>query len=133
MIVEKFITREIHLGNGSELYEEMIYLLLRRSIKELFTSFGHITHVLRKSTEIKIKNPQKLINNVVAHYRLSEVQKENILIAYRAEPEYDKYGIANAVTQAAQKEETWEKSIELERIGGRLITLPIEEFKSFDG
>jgi len=38
-------------------------------------------------------------------------------MAFGAEPEYDKYGIANAITQAAQKEETWEKSIELEKNG----------------
>jgi len=64
---------------------------------------------------------------------LSESQKENILIAFGAEPECDKFGIANAVTLAAQKEETWEKSVELERIGGNLISLPIGEFKSLDG
>jgi hypothetical protein len=73
-----------------------------------------------------------VINNLVEHYRLSEEQKENILIAFGMEPEYDKYGIANAVTRAAQNEENWEKSLELERIGGRLITLSREEFKNWD-
>jgi len=133
MIIEEFVTREIHLGNADELYDEMIYLSLRRSIRELFSRFGEIVLLLRESTEVKIKNPQKVINNVVDQYKLSEAQKENILMAFGAEPEYDKYGIANAITQAAQKEETWEKSIELERIGGNLISLPIEEFKSLDG
>lgn len=88
---------------------------------------------MRESTEFKIRNPQKVINNIVEEYRLSESQKENILIAFGAEPEYNKYGIANAISQAAQKEEIREKSIELERIGGRLVALPIEEFKSLDG
>jgi len=133
MIIEEFVTREIHLGNANELYDEMIYLSLRRSIRELFSRFGEIVLLLRESTEVKIKNPQKVLNNVVEQYKLSEAQKENILMAFGAEPEYDKYGIANAVTRAAQKEESWEKSIELERIGGNLISLPIEEFKSLDG
>jgi len=39
---------------------------------------------------------------------------------------------STAITLAAQKEETWEKSVELERIGGSLISLPFEEFKSLD-
>jgi len=133
MIVEEFVTREIHLGNADELYDEMIYLSLRKSIQELFSRFGEITQSLRVATEIKIKSAQKVINNVVENYRLSEVQKENILMAFGAEPEYDKYGIANAITLAAKKEESWEKSIELERVGGNLIALPIEEFKSLDG
>jgi len=41
--------------------------------------------------------------------------------------------ITNAITLAAKKEETWEKSVELEKLGGHLISLPIEEFKSLDG
>jgi hypothetical protein len=133
MIIEELITRQVHLGNGDELLDEMIYLSLRRSIRELFGRFGDIVNLLRESTEAKIRNPQKLIQNVVEQYRLSDAQKANILMAFGAEPEYDKYGIANAVTLAAQKEETWEKSVELERIGGNLISLPIEEFKSLDG
>lgn len=39
-------------------------------------------------------------NNVVEHYRLSEEQKGNTLMAFGAEPEADQYGIANAVTRA---------------------------------
>ena len=132
MIVEEFVTREVHLGYGDELYDEMIYLSLRRSIRELFSRFGEIIQALRESTEVKIKNPQKVINNVVEQYKLSEAQKENILMAFGAEPEYDKYGITNAISLAAQKEETWEKSVELERIGGKLISLPIEHFKTLD-
>jgi Ribonuclease G/E len=112
--------------------DEMIYLSIRRSIRELFSHFGELIQTLRDTTEIKVNNPQKVINNVVEHYRLREAQKENILIAFGAEPEYDKYGIANAITRAAQGEENWEKSLELERIGGKLIVLPIEEFKNFD-
>jgi len=132
MIVEEFVTREVHLGNGDKLYDEMIYLSLRRSIRELFSRFGEIIQALRESTEVKIKNPQKVINNVVEQYKLSESQKENILMAFGAEPEYDKYGITNAISLAAQQEDTWEKSVELERVGGNLISLSVEGFKSLD-
>ena len=132
MIVEELVTREIHIGNGDEISDEIVYLSLRRSIRELFSRFGEIVLLLRESTEAKIRNPQKVIQNVVDQYKLSEAQKANILMAFGAEPEYDKYGIANALTLAAQKEETWEKSVEMERIGGRLITLPVEDFKALD-
>jgi hypothetical protein len=53
-------------------------------------------------------------------------------MAFGAEPENDKYGIANAITRAAQMEENWEKSIELERLGGKLIALSNQEFKDLD-
>jgi len=132
MIVEEMVTREIHIGNGDEIYDEIIYLSIRRSIRELFGRFGEIIQVLRESSEIKVKNPQKLIHNVVEHCRLSETQRDNILMAFGAEPEYDQYGIANAVTLAAQREETWEKAVEMEKLGGRLVALPMEEFKALD-
>lgn len=132
MIVEELVTREIHIGNGDEISDEIVYLSLRRSIRELFNRFGEIVLLLRESTETKIRNPQKVIQNVVDQYKLSETQKANILMAFGAEPEYDQYGIANAVTQAAQKEETWEKSVELEKLGGKLVALPMEEFKAMD-
>lgn len=135
MVIEEFATRQIHLGNGdngNDEADEMIYLSIRRSIKELFGRFGEIVEALREKTEIKINNPQRVINNVVEYYRLSESQKENILMAFGGEPEYDQYGIANAITRAAQREESWEKALELERIGGKIITLPISEFKNLD-
>jgi hypothetical protein len=53
-------------------------------------------------------------------------------MSFGAEPEYDRYGVANAVTLAAQREESWEKSIELEKVGGNIISLPAEDFRSFD-
>ncbi len=132
LIIEEMVTREIHIGNGDEAFDEIIYLSLRRSIRELFSKFGEIIQALRESSEIKVKNPQKLISNVVEHYRLSDAQRDNILMAFGAEPEYDKYGIANALTLAAQKETAWEKSVEMERIAGHLIALPVEEFKAMD-
>jgi hypothetical protein len=132
MIVEEFVTREVHLGNGDTFSDEMTYLSIRRSIRELFSKFGEIIQTLRDSTEMKIRNVQKVINNVVKQYKLSEGQRENILMAFGAEPDHDKYGIANAVTLAAQREESWERSVELERVGGNIISLPIEQFRSLD-
>jgi len=54
------------------------------------------------------------------------------LITFGAEPEHDKYGIANVVTRAAKSEENWEKGLELERVGGKFITLPREKFRKWD-
>ena len=130
MVLEDFVTKKIHLGNV--VFDEEIYLSIRRSIRELFKRFGEIVQTLRENTEIKIKSPQKVINNLVEHYHLSEKQKENILIAFGAEPENDKYSIANAVTRAAQAETDWEKVIELEKIGGKIISLSAKEFKKWD-
>ena len=132
MVIEELKTRQVHLGNGEGGTDEDVYLSIRRSVRELFGQFGEIIETLRETTEIKVRNPQRVINNVVDRYRLSENQKENILMAFGSEPELDQFGIANAVTRAAQREPSWEKSLELEKLGGRLITLSSQEFKSLD-
>ena len=132
MVIEEAMTRQVHLGNGDDGFDDMVYLSIRRSIRELFSRFGEIVLTLREATEIKVRNPQRVIHNLVEHYRLSETQKENILIAFGAEPEADKYGIANAVTRAAQREESWERNLELERIGGKLLTLSEERLRDWD-
>jgi len=132
MVIEELMTRQIHLGNGDNGFDEEVYISIRRSIRDLFSRFGEIVLALRETTEIKVRNPQKVINNLVEHYRLSEEQKGNILMAFGAEPEADQYGIANAVTRAAQREESWERSLELERIGGRLISIGRNEFRNWD-
>ena len=110
MVIEELMTRQIHLGNGENGFDGEVYLSIRRSIRELFSRFGEIVLALRETTEIKVRNPQKVINNVVEHYRLSEEQKGNIFMAFGAEPEADQYGIANAVARASQREESWEKA-----------------------
>jgi hypothetical protein len=90
----------VHLGNGNGNghgngeTDEMIYLSIRRSIRELFGRFGEIIQALSDNTEIKVRNIQAVINNLVEHYCPSEIQKSNILMVFGAEPEHDKYGIA---------------------------------------
>ena len=53
-------------------------------------------------------------------------------MAFGAEPEQDQYGIANAVTRAAQYEENWEKALEMERIGGKIVTFLSDDFKELE-
>jgi hypothetical protein len=36
MVIEEFKKRQIHLGNGYSEIDDMVYLSIRRSIRELF-------------------------------------------------------------------------------------------------
>nr|WP_230406578.1 DUF945 domain-containing protein [Candidatus Scalindua japonica] len=61
MVIEEFKTRQVHLGNGDDGSDAMVYLSIRKSINELFGRFGDIIQSLRETTEIKINSPQKSI------------------------------------------------------------------------
>jgi len=132
MVIEDLKTRQIHLGNGDTFFDNQVYLSIRQSIRELFGQFGDIIQNLRDTSEIKVNNPRTVIRNVVEHYQLSEVQKENILMAFGSDPEHDKLGIADAVTRAAQKEKRFEDRIDMEKLGGKVISLPNDQFRRFD-
>lgn len=57
MVIEKLLIRQIHLGDGNNEFDEMIYHSIWRSIRKLFGRFGEIIQILRETTEIKVKNP----------------------------------------------------------------------------
>ena len=123
-ILEQFSTRQIHLGsNGDELQDDIIYLNIRRAIRETFDRFGEIVNLVRDSAVIGLPDIKVAVNNVVKQYRLTESQRENILMAYAVEPMETKWGLVNAITRAAKQEENFERTIEMERLGGRIIQL----------
>lgn len=139
MVLEKLASRQVHLGNGNnehytdtELLDDQVYLSIRQSIRETFNQFGRIVIMLRESTEITISNPSQIINNVVREYRMTEEQKEQILMSFGMEKDKTKYGIANAVTNAAQSQSNFERVIEMERIGGRIIEMDNQKFKQLE-
>ncbi len=132
MVVEQFVSKQVHLGTNNGANDSAVYISIRQSIQNLFNQFGEIVQSIRLTTEVRVKKPVDVIHNVVSHYHLTEEQKGAILIAFGAEPDADQYGIANAVTRAAHVEENWEKSLELERLGGNLLALPMKDFQAFD-
>jgi len=132
MVIEDIKTRQVHLGNGDEVGDRLVYAQIAQSIEELFSRFGEVVERLRNGSDINIGNPSRVINNVVKQFGLSDKQKENILMAFGAEPDQSQYGIANAVTRAAHSEENFEAGLDLEKLGGRIITMNPRSFLTLD-
>ena len=132
MVMESLATRKIHLGSGAvDMEDDMAFLGIRRAIRGLFQQFGEIVNQLRDSTEVMVKEPNLVINNMVREYGLSEKQKENILMSFGVESDKTQYGIANAITRAAKSEENFETGLDMERLGGRLVEMPPGVFQEF--
>lgn len=129
MVMENLATRRVHLGSGAvDVEDDMIFLDIRRAIRGLFQQFGDIVNQLRDSTEVTLREPNLVINNVVREYGLSEKQKENVLMSFGMEPDRTQYGVANAITRAAQMEEKFESGLDLEKLGGRLVEMTPDNF-----
>lgn len=129
MVMESLATRRIHLGSGgTSLDDDKVFLDIRASIRGIFEQFGTVVDQLKNTTDVMVKDPTLTINNVIREYGLSEQQKENILVSFGAEKDKTQYGIANAVTRAAQDEENFEGGLELEKLGGKLVEMKPEAF-----
>jgi len=125
-------TRQIHLGKwGGEEENREVFLQIRDSIRNTFDRFGEIVRTIKDSTENTVSNPSRVIENVVSEYKLSDDQRDRILMNFGQEKDNSQYGIANAVARTAQEEKKFEKGFELEKLGGHLITMPMPEFRKF--
>jgi len=73
----------------------------------------------------EITKPQLAVDNIIKHFDLPQKKKEDILNQFFKEDD-TQWGLAMAVTRIAHNEKDYEKAIELEHIGSRILELPIE-------
>lgn len=75
------------------------------------------------------KKKTELIEQVQTRYGFSDIETENILESLMHEADYTKYGLANAVTASAQKVEVYDRRVEMERAGHKIIELPKSDWE----
>jgi len=121
LVIEQQAVKAYHMGSGTLSDDANLYNALQQAVKGLFESFGEIAKKIEQSGNFQIPDAGVFLNNLVREYKLSEAQKDNLFIAFGAESELSLYGMVNAVTNAAQKEEKAENRYELEKLGGQLL------------
>ena len=131
----------VHLGSAQELgiyspetlalESQTIFSQAQDIISGTFDDevFNTWVEALRKTTEVEIEKPVEAIDNVVEHFKISEIAKENLLNHFIRENDNTMYGLVQAVTRSAQDEESYEKQIKLEKIGGTISDMPITRFE----
>lgn len=70
--------------------------------------------------ERKVKEPERVIENIVNHERLPVSLTERVVNSYLEEPEPTEYGVLNAFTRTARNL-NFEDRVELERLAGNLL------------
>lgn len=61
---------------------------------------------------------------------LSEDEKGTLLLHFAQGGDFSKYGLINAITRTAADVESYDRAVELERMGGEVIELPPSDFRS---
>jgi hypothetical protein len=75
-------------------------------------------------------NIEGAVQTVANKYLFTEDERSSVLQHLIRVSDYTKYGMANAVTRAAQDLESYDRATHFEKIGGEVIVLPQNEWSS---
>jgi Domain of unknown function (DUF932) len=97
--------------------------LIRGALSEAV--FGKIVDGLREAAGIRIVgDPVKSVEHLQTRFNLTNDEKGSVLRALVEGGDLSMWGLANAVTSLAADAPMYDRSTELESIGGQVLTLP---------
>jgi hypothetical protein len=70
------------------------------------------------------KEVKEVVEVVSDKFEMVEAEKDALLLHFMQGGDFSKYGLINAVTRAAEDVPSYDRAVELERLGGRIIELP---------
>ena len=74
--------------------------------------------------------PQDAVEIVAKRFDLREGEQDNVLTHLAKGGDLSLWGLANAVTRSAEDCESYDRAIELERVGGMVVELPQNLFNN---
>tara|TARA_Y100000310_G_scaffold28395_1_gene27034 strand:- start:7027 stop:8100 length:1074 start_codon:yes stop_codon:yes gene_type:complete len=73
-------------------------------------------------------NVEETVERVTKRFQLSETEGTSVLEHLIRDGDYSKWGVANAVTRTAEDVESYDRTTELEKLGGDVIDLRLNEW-----
>lgn len=87
---------------------------------------------LRKTQEQVLAEKPKEVEEVVevtaSRFNFNDEEKGALLLHFAQGGDFSKYGLINAVTRTAEDVQSYDRAVELERLGGQIIELPKSDF-----
>lgn len=87
---------------------------------------------LRKTQTEKLADKPKEVEEVVEvasrRFEFSDDEKGSLLMHFAQGGDFSKYGLINAVTRTAEDSESYDRAVELERLGGQIIEMAPTSF-----
>lgn len=141
MIMNDFGIRRHHVGrhhdeveNFSEFYsdatrkadDKALWLKVQDTVRATLNEvhFRTIVNSFKEASKREFTGkPVQVLDNISARYLLSENEQASVLSHLISGGSLTQYNLANAVTRAAQDVESYDRSTDLEVIGGKIITL----------
>jgi Domain of unknown function (DUF932) len=91
--------------------------------------FGQLVDKLRVAAgEPLDAKPSAIVEVVGRRFGLTETEQDGVLQQLALGADWTRYGVVNAVTRIAEDSATYDRAVELERIGGEVLDLPVSAF-----
>jgi hypothetical protein len=91
--------------------------------------FGQLVDKLRVAAgEPLDAKPSEIVEVVARRFGLTEAEQDGVLHQLALGADWTRYGVVNAVTRIAEDSATYDRAVELERIGGEVLDLPASAF-----
>ncbi len=87
---------------------------------------------LRDATREKIVDVPKIVEVTKRLYSFTDKEEEDIKARIYGSSDYSKYGLSAAVTNLANDLENYDRSIDLQRIGGKIIDIPSKTWETWN-
>lgn len=135
------VGRRIEVDSAAELYadetlqadDRAFWLKFRDVFRASLVDvarFERIVEGYRVAVGVKVEDPVKTVELTAKQYKLVETEQAGILRHLIEGGDLSQWGLANAITRAAQDVESYDRSTELEELGGQVICLPKSSFKT---
>ncbi len=86
--------------------------------------FDHIVNTMREGTERRVEgDPVKVVESVSKAFALTEGEQGNVLNHLITGGSLTQYGLGNAITRMAQDVDSYDRSTDLERVGGQVMLM----------
>lgn len=145
MVISERSQRKYHLGAKMDLGEEMYKLLSDKTraltdaalwgqIRDVCMAafeqaqFDAIVDKLAETTTREIKDPIATLDVTTKAYDLNDMERVSILNHLIRGGDLSQYGLHAAITRTAEEVADYDRASELERLGGRIIELPANEW-----
>lgn len=144
MISADYSQRKYHVGRSKEesidIYSDetiqadnkAVWLKMQDTVRAAIDTakFNLIVDGMRKTKDMKIEaSPIEVIERVQKAFQFNDDERDSVLTHLLKGNDLTGYGLLNAITRTAQDVPSYDRSTEMERIGGQIITLNKAEWQ----
>jgi hypothetical protein len=136
----KHVGRRVEMGEDYSVYSDdtlkaddrALALKIRDSIRALAQPqlFARILAEMRDAAHQQpVSNPIAAVAELGKAYPIAQGERDSILMNLIRDADYSKWGLVNAITETANDHPSYDRAVELQRMGGRVLELKPGEWR----